>query len=404
MKIRKSSIAAAVATLAVGSLLGVYTPAIAATPSITVWYPDDKKATFADVVTTWAKANDVNVTLVPKSFGTVRDQLKTAVPAGTGPDVLLGAAHDWTGNLVAAAVVKPINLSASTIASLTPASLGIFKLNGKQYGVPAYTENIAMLRNVKLAPKALTNISQIKTGELQIGYGETGGDAYHFYPLQSAFGAPVFAWTSKGWATTPDMGGAEGAAFAKFLAKGTAYFGKASNWGNLACDFISGKKKYWITGPWSIKDIEKGTGSCTKGLKYGTQYAIDAFPAGPGGKASQFLGGKGMFITNSPTTDTVTSMQLLTYLASKEAQIAFFNAEFAAPANKAALAVASADPVIKAFAAAGKNAVPMPSFAVMDSVFDKWGKTEARILIGKSTNPASEWAAMVTAVGALFKE
>ena len=403
MKIRKSSIAAAVATLAAGAMLAVSTPAIADTPSITVWYPDDKKATYADVVTKWGKDNGVNVVLVPKSFGSVRDLLKTAVPAGTGPDVLLGAAHDWTGNLVAAGVVRPINLSATTVASLTPASLGIFKSGGKQYGVPAYTENIAVLRNIKAAPKALTNISQIKAGELQIGYGETSGDAYHFYPLQSAFGAPVFEWTSKGWAQSAAMGGANGAAFAKFLTKGQAFFGKASNWGNLACDFINGKKKYWITGPWSINDIEKGNSNCTKGLKFGTQYAIDSFPAGPGGKGSQFLGGKGMFLTNSPSTDTVTSMQLLNYLASKEAQIAFFNAEFAAPANKAALAVASNDPVIKAFAVAGKNAVPMPSFAVMDSVFDKWGKTEARIILGKSTDPAADWATMVTSVDNLFK-
>jgi arabinogalactan oligomer/maltooligosaccharide transport system substrate-binding protein len=403
MKIRKSSIAAAVATLAVGSLLGVYTPAIAATPSITVWYPDDKKATFADVVTAWGKANDVTVTLVPKSFGTVRDALKTAVPAGTGPDILLGAAHDWTGNLVAAGVVRPINLSASVAAGLTPASLGIFKSGGKQYAVPAYTENIAMLRNIKAAPKALTNISQIKNGELQIGYSETGGDAYHFYPLQTAFGAPVFTWTSKGWAGTTEMGGAKGEAFAKFLAKGEKFFGKSSNWGNLACDFINGKKKYWITGPWSIVNIEKGNASCTKGLKYGTQYAIDSFPAGPGGKASQFLGGKGMFLTNSPSTDVVTSMQLLNYLAGKEAQVAFFNAEFAAPANKAALAVAENDPVIKAFAKAGKSAVPMPSFAVMDTVFDRWGKTEAKIIMGKSSNPATDWKAMNEAVGDLFK-
>jgi arabinogalactan oligomer/maltooligosaccharide transport system substrate-binding protein len=403
MKIRKSSIAAAVATLAVGTLLGAYTPAIAATPSITVWYPDDKKATFADVVTAWGKTNGVTVVLVPKSFGTVRDALKTAVPAGTGPDVLLGAAHDWTGNLVAAGVVRPINLSASISAGLTSASLGIFKLGGKQYGVPAYTENIAMLRNTKVAPKALTNISQIKNGELQIGYSETGGDAYHFYPLQTAFGAPVFTWTSKGWASTTEMGGKKGEAFAKFLSKGEKFFGKSSNWGNLACDFINGKKKYWITGPWSIVNIEKGNSGCTKGLKFGTQYAIDSFPAGPGGKASQFLGGKGMFLTNSPSTDVVTSMQLLNYLAGKEAQLSFFNAEFAAPANKAALAVAENDPVIKAFAKAGQSAVPMPSFAVMDSVFDRWGKTEAKIIMGKSTNPADDWNAMNKSVGDLFK-
>lgn len=69
--------------------------------------------------------------------------------------------------------------------------------NGKQYGVPFYTENIALVRNLKKAPKAPTTGAQIKNGELLIGtYGAVGGDPYHFYPVQSSFGAPVFDSTS----------------------------------------------------------------------------------------------------------------------------------------------------------------------------------------------------------------
>jgi hypothetical protein len=45
----------------------------------------------------------------------------------------------------------------------------------------------------------------------------------------------------------------------------------------------------------------------------------------------------------------------------------------------------------------------MPSFAVMDTVFDRWGKTEAKIIMGKSSNPATDWKAMNEAVGDLFK-
>jgi arabinogalactan oligomer/maltooligosaccharide transport system substrate-binding protein len=403
MKIRKSGVAAAVATLAVASLIGVSTPAIADTPTLTVWYPSDKKATYSEAVAAWAKDNGVTVTMVGKDFGQVRDQLKTAVPAGTGPDILLGAAHDWTGNLIAAGVVRPINLAASVAGGLTPASLALFNVNGKQYGVPAYTENLAFLRNVAKAPSKVAKLSDIKNGELQIGYSGTNGDPYHFYPLQTAFGAPVFDRTSRGWAQSVAMDGANGAAFAKFLTKGEAFFGKANNWGNLACDFINGKKKYWITGPWAIKDITGGNSACKTGLKYG-KFAIDSFPAGPTGiKGVQFLGGKGMFLTNSPSTDVVRSTQLLSYLAGKDAQVSFFNAEYAAPANKAALAVASNDPVIGAFAAAGKNAVPMPAFVSMDSVFDKWGKTEAKIIVGKSTNPSADWTALNDAITALFK-
>jgi arabinogalactan oligomer/maltooligosaccharide transport system substrate-binding protein len=87
-------------------------------------------------------------------------------------------------------------------------------------------------------------------------------------------------------------------------------------------------------------------------------------------------------------------MRLINYLASKEAGIAFFNAEYAAPANKAALEVASNDAAIKAFAAVGAKVRPMPNIVAMDSIWDKWGKTQAKILTGKSTNPVTDWREM----------
>ena len=108
-------------------------------------------------------------------------------------------------------------------------------------------------------------------------------------------------------------------------------------------------------------------------------------------------------ITNSPSTDVVRATSLLTYLAGKEAGINYFNVDNFTPANKAALEVASNDPVIKGFAAAGAKAVPMPNMPAMDSVWDKWGKTEAKILTGKSTDPAADWTAMTDAITALIK-
>ncbi len=405
MKIRKSSIAAAVATLAAGSMLAVSTPAIAATPTLLVWVDSARKADFATPVADWAKANGVTVTLVGKDFGSTRDALKTAVPAGTGPDVLLAAAHDWTGNLAAAGVLRPVNLSAATSSTLASNALQGFLFNGKQYGVPFYTENIALVRNLKKAPKAPTTGAQIKNGELQIGYSATGGDPYHFYPVQSSFGAPVFESTSKGWTSTLGMDGAAGVKFAQYLAtKGEKFFAKAGKgWDDMVCDIKSGKVKYWITGPWAIGAIEGGNSKCTAKSVINKDFAISAVPSFGGKTAQQFMGAKGGFITNSPATDVVNATQLLTYLAGKEAGVSYFNTGSFTPANKAALVVASADPVIKAFAVAGAKAVPMPNIVAMDSVWDKWGKTEAKIITGKSTNPAADWNAMTSAITALIK-
>jgi arabinogalactan oligomer/maltooligosaccharide transport system substrate-binding protein len=405
MKIRKSSIAAAVATLAVGSMLAVSTPAIAAPSSLLVWVDSARKTTFAGPVADWAKANGVTVTLTGKDFGAVRDQMKTAVPAGTGPDLLIGAAHDWTGNLAAAGVLRPVSVSVETSSKLASNAMQAFLFGGKQYGLPFYTENIALVRNLKAAPKAPTTGAQIKDGELQIGYSATGGDPYHFYPVQSSFGAPVFESTSKGWTSTLGMDGAAGIAFAKYLAtKGEKFFAKAGKgWDDLNCDIKSGKVKYWITGPWAISSIEGGNSKCTTKSVINKDFAISAIPSFGGKTAQQFMGAKGGFITNSPQTDVVGATQLLTYLAGKEAGINYFNLDSFTPANKDALVVASNDPVIKAFAAAGAKAVPMPNIVAMDSVWDKWGKTEAKLLTGKSTDPAADWKAMTAAITATIK-
>ena len=405
MKIRKSSIAAAVATLAAGSMLAVSTPAIANTPTLLVWVDSARAATFKPSVDAWAKANGVTVTLTGKDFGTVRDAMKTAVPAGTGPDLLIGAAHDWTGSLAAAGVLRPITVASATSASIASNAMQAFLFGGKQYGLPFYTENVALVRNLKAAPKAPTTAASIKNGELQIGYSATGGDPYHFYAVQSSFGAPVFESTSKGWSSTLGMDNAAGVRFAQCLAtKGEKFFAKAGKgWDDMNCDIKSGKVKYWITGPWAVSSIENGNSKCTTKSVINKDYAVSAIPSFGGKPAQQFMGAKGGFISNSPATDVVLATQLLTSLAGKEAGISYFNIDSFSPANKAALAVASNDPVIKAFAAAGAKAVPMPNIVAMDSVWDKWGKTEAKLLTGKSTNPAADWKAMTDAIKASIK-
>ena len=405
MKIRKSSIAAAVATLAAGSMLAVSTPAIANTPTLLVWVDSARVATFKPSVDTWAKANGVTVTLTGKDFGTVRDAMKTAVPAGTGPDLLIGAAHDWTGSLAAAGVLRPITVASATSASIANNAMQAFLFGGKQYGLPFYTENVALVRNLKKAPKAPTTGAQIKNGELQIGYSATGGDPYHFYAVQSSFGAPVFESTSKGWTSTLGMDNAAGIKFAQYLAtKGEKFFAKAGKgWDDMNCDIKSGKVKYWITGPWAVSSIENGNSKCTTKSVINKDFAVSAIPSFGGKPAQQFMGAKGGFIANSPATDVVNATQLLTYLAGKDAGISYFNIDSFSPANKAALVVASNDPVIKAFAAAGARAVPMPNIVAMDSVWDKWGKTEAKLLTGKSTNPAADWKAMTAAIKASIK-
>ena len=214
----------------------------------------------------------------------------------------------------------------------------------------------------------------------------------------------MFTSSSAGWTSTLGMDNAAGRTFAAWLeSKGAAFFGTPSNWGNLACDFILGKKKYWITGPWSIGDIQNGKAGCTVGLKIGTGYAIDKFPKGT--KAGvQFMGVRGFFITNSATTDVKAATKLLTYLAGSVPQTVFFTRDKKTPANLKALAGAKKDKVIAGFATAGATAVPMPNIPAMDSVWSKWGKAQARLIKKAKTEATAgaEWTKMNAEIRALI--
>lgn len=415
MKIRKSGIAA-IAGLATAALLAIATPSQADNPSLLIWVDNGAKPVVQKVIYDWASDKNVDITIVGKDFGSVRDLLKTAVPGGTGPDILAAAPHDWTGDLAAAGVLRPITLTASVKAGLQKNAYDAFLFGGAHYGVPGWTENIAVLRNPKFIKAPITSITKIPSNKLSVGNNwGANSDPYHFYPFQTSFGANVFASNASGWTKTVGMAGANGAAFANYLnSKKAAYFGGLDHgWNNAICDLINGKRPLWVTGPWAISSVEggvansAGTPNCSKGISVAKKtLAIDPFWKGTDGKtAKQFMGVRGFYLTNSAATALASANSLLSYIAGKEAQVAFFTKANKTPANLAALKVASANLTIKGFAAAGATAVPMPNIPAMDSVWDKWGKVEGRIMKGIAVgSAAADWDATMADIQALVNQ
>jgi arabinogalactan oligomer/maltooligosaccharide transport system substrate-binding protein len=411
MKITAKRVVGLVAGLAVlGSGITIVSPA-AAVSEIVVWADKGTVDTISSRVKAWDDQNpNYTVKLVQKDFGTVRDALKQVAGKAGSPDILAGAPHDWIGNLVAANVLQPITVPSSFADDFVPGALQAMKYNGHYYGVPGWTENIAILRNVKKAPKALKSVNDIKDGELGINYSATTSDPYHFYPFQTMFSAPVFKTDSSGdWTDTVGMGGANGAAFAKWLKlKGTKFFGPPAN-AKILCDFLNpanaakktGLIKYWVTGAWNINAIESGAGGCKTGLKIGTGYAIDPFPTGPTGiKPQQFLGIRGyLMVASAPgnPTNVVGGTELMKFMASESTQYSLYDNFNKTPANKAALVRAKDNPVIAGFADAA-NTVPMPNSPAMDAAWVIWGKAQTRIIQGKEAKPDVAWAAMVKAL------
>ena len=86
---------------------GAVSGSSAAGGTIRIWTDKDRKADIERIANAWGARRGVNVEVVEKNFGDIRDQLKT-VAVASAPDVIIGA-HDWTGQLAADGLVLPLS-------------------------------------------------------------------------------------------------------------------------------------------------------------------------------------------------------------------------------------------------------------------------------------------------------
>ena len=109
----------------------------------------------------------VNVDVVQKDFGKIRDDLKTVQP-DTAPDVIVGA-HDWTGQLAADGLVLPLiprkaargRSSRRTRSTRSPTA----PPSSASTAPRSRVENIGLVVNTKLA-KVPTTFAQLQTPAL----------------------------------------------------------------------------------------------------------------------------------------------------------------------------------------------------------------------------------------------
>ncbi|HET6261693.1 MAG TPA: extracellular solute-binding protein, partial [Chloroflexia bacterium] len=146
-------------------------PAAEATPTVAKGEPSKE-----GVLTLWVSKSAVNgvtnagkdftakynipVNVQVLEFGAIRDDLKTAGPAGEGPDIIVGA-HDWLGELVTNGLVEPLDL-ADKVNNLDPVAVQAFTYEGKLYALPYGLEAIALLYNKDLVPTPPATWEEVK--------------------------------------------------------------------------------------------------------------------------------------------------------------------------------------------------------------------------------------------------
>lgn len=365
-------------------MLGSLSSVMAQGNTLVIWADENRAAILQGLADQVSADLGITLDVVEQEFGAIRDQLTIAGPVGEGPDILLGA-HDWLGQLVTNGAVAPIDLS-SVEENFLPFTLAAFQYDGVQYGLPLSFENIALVRNVDLVPTAPATWQEVRAiaeafaaeEGSPYAFAVQGGDAYHHYPILTAFGGYTFGLNENGSYNPADVGFASegGLAAAQWLSEMYAEGLMPVVGGNEVLPlFESGELAMWMTGPWSSADLNAS----------GINYSIDPLPGAEGGLANgvPFSGVQGFMISAYSQNALLAEIFLTEYVATLEVQQALFDVGLRPPAFVGV--DTSADPNVAGFVAAGQSAVPMPSIPEMGATWSAAGN--AYTLVSQGEDP-----------------
>lgn len=366
---------------------GPDTPDAAGT--LTVWVDETRIDFFTSLGEDFQAESGVALDVVQKPSGDIVDDFIAQVPTGEGPDLIVNA-HDRLGDLIRNGVVTPVELG-DVAGAFTDVSTRAFSQDGQLYGVPYAVENIGLVRNNEIVSETPGTFDElIAQGQeagtqfpILIQQGENG-DAYHMYPIQTSFGAPVFV-TDENGDYTADLGmeGPEGIAFAEYLA--TLAADDIVNV-NIGADqakqaFLDGNSPYIITGPWWTGEF----------IDAGLDISVLPVPSAGGEPSAPFVGVQGIFLS-SQSENALLANQFLDWVATPEVQTALYEDGGRFPALQE-VADTVDDEILAGFGEAGELGQPMPSIPEMGAVWEFWGNAQVSILTG-AADPETAWTQM----------
>ncbi|WP_326822235.1 sugar ABC transporter substrate-binding protein [Streptosporangium sp. NBC_01756] len=328
---------------------------------------------------------------------------------GSGPDVMIGA-HDWIGNLIQNGDIDPVHLTAAQKASFSEIALKAVTFDGQVYGVPYAVENVALIRNTRLAPEAPTSIEElVSTGRKLKDDGKVKeilclpvtqfGDAVHIYPIFASGGGALFGTTASG---DPDPGqvlvGSKGsvAAFGKLRdlgEKGAGALKTSLTNENSVSTFAAGKCAFLVSGPWAMADVKKS----------GLSYDITAVPRFKSGKpATPFVGVQSFFVASKGKSKALAQEFVTDYVTDPKVAKALYEADPRPPALTAALDMVKAtDPDAVKFMNAGRSGLPIPAIPEMAAIWVPFGIAESTVV--KGGDPAAAAASVQKAIDNVLK-
>lgn len=343
-----------------------------------IWADENRTSVIESIAPAFTEATGVEVRVQTVDFGSIRDQVGVAGPAGEGPDIFAGA-HDWTGELAADGTISALDLGARS-SEFFDVALNAFNFEGQLFAVPYALEAVAMYYNTDLVPEAPQTFEELEAlcdaagTSACVGIPGAGDapDAYHNYPFVSALGGYIFAYDPATGYDASDVGLDTEAAIAgvEFLeAQVEAGVIEPTNYDNAKNLFLEGEAPFWITGPWERGNLED---------QDAINWAVTKLPTIDGNAPAPFVGSQGFFLSAFSENTLIAQSFLIDFIATQEVQQALYDVDPRGPAMTAVAEGLADDPVAAAFAASAADGNPMPNIPQMGSV---WGPLGDNLLL-----------------------
>lgn len=358
--------------------------------AVTVWGDEITHLAIQDAAAMYTEETGVTVDVVGKAFDTMFDEYATQAAAGTGPDLIIGYSGnfaDWAPSGIAAPLEIP------NLADFDPVAQSQATIDGKQYFVPLWLENIALIRNTDLVPEVPATMADlVSEGMALVADGKAelpisiNLNQYMLTPFATSLGADWFPVLENGNYdfTQPLFAGPEWQSYIDQLVTWVqdGFLDPDIDGGTALDRFQSGASPFLVTGAWDMPTIKAS----------GVPYAVSAIPALGEHPAGPIIGVAGL-ILNPKGQCTLAATDFATrFMATDEAQMSVYETGAYPPALSSALAAVGSDPDVKGFGEAAVGGRVWPNNAgVSAAVGGTLGPTVKEIL--KGGDAATLWPA-----------
>ncbi|ABL78850.1 extracellular solute-binding protein [Thermofilum pendens] len=370
--------------------------------TIVIWHamgPEEVK-TLEDVIADFhVQHPEITVKLEQKAD--LETSLKTAIPAGQGPDLFIWA-HDWIGKFAEAGLLEPIDeyVTPSVLNKFSPIGQNAIEYRGHYYAMPLAAETVALIYNKALVPNPPKTFDEMKsimakfTNPDKGTYGlATPIDPYFLSGWVHAFGGYYFDDKTK----QPGLDKPETIkGFKFFFEQVYPYVAKTRDYNAQVSLFLEGKAPMMINGPWSIGDVKKA----------GINFGVAPLPPIDSSSVPHPYGGVKLVYVAKGVKDKAAVWTFLEWLTTNPnviKQFAIRNGYI--PVLKEVLndPEIQNNPVIYGFGQAVQNAIPMPKSPEMAAVWGPVDTAITNIMGGKQSIEAALTAAQQEVLSALKK-